>query len=169
MTEYVWTHLRDTAIRRFNDTPSSDQELRIIAVFQDRPELVAAQIELVANRHAAGQVNNPWPFLTTSLERATQIPEDVRATDKTSRSAKVRIAEQWIRNAGIHFDRETEIQDELFGYHGILNAWADDQPLRDRLTQLWRDERPRGEKVEAEAEARGTQKPTPRQHEPAKP
>lgn len=52
-----------------------------------------------------------------------------------------------MRNAGMHFDRASEIEDELFGDRGTLRDYRDDHTLRQRMTTLWHQVRPIAEKL----------------------
>lgn len=151
MTEYHWGPLRDHAIASFGDTPGSDLEQRIIDVFVQHPQIVAALIDAVAARVKAGKVRSGWAILATECERSTTTA-DTRATDTTDRDRAKRNAAQRINAELLHFDRESEVVDELFGERGHLRHWPE---LEDEYVALWQQNRPRGELVERQAEERG--------------
>lgn len=173
MTTYHWPNLRTHAIEHFNgQTPGPQLEQDIIDIFEQHPQTVAAAIDRIAARFHAGTITSPWGVLRADLQRATAAP-DVTATDSADRDKRVNRAEQWIRATGIHYDRPSEIEHELFGdarIHptidprtgeaivsatpGPLAPWAHDLTLRQRLLQLWETERPRGQQAETDHQAR---------------
>lgn len=153
MSEYVWSRERDRAIELYGDTPGASLEERIISVFERKPALVSSAIDHVADRFKRGLIHTPWVILMKHVEESDAL-RDVTVTDSSEREAKIARAEKWIRAAGVHYDRENEVIDELFGDHGMLRTWKSDEMLRARLAALWREQRPRGEQTETEAEAR---------------
>lgn len=50
---------------------------------------------------------------------------------------------------------EASLLDDLFGQHGALKAWHDDEQIRERMAALWQSLQPAAELVASEAEARG--------------
>jgi hypothetical protein len=154
MTTYTWTDLRTHAAERFaGQTPGPELEQRIIDVFQQQPQIVAAAIDYIAERFRAGIVRSPWPVLATHVEQATTT-HDIQATDSTQRNRAIANAEQWIRTAGLHLDRASELEDDLFGDLGRLRAWASDTTLRQRMLTLWDDLRATAVQVERDQEQR---------------
>ena len=173
MTTYHWPDLRAQAIEHFNgQTPGPQLEQDIIDIFEQHPQTVAAAITRIAGRYRTGTITSPWGVLRADLQRATTSP-DITATDSTDRDKSIAVAEQWIRTAGCHYDRPSEIEHELFGdarihptvdprtgeaivspTDGLLTPWAHDLNLRQRILQLWEHERPRGEQAEADHQAR---------------
>lgn len=154
--EYVWMDLRERVIEAAADAPHAAQEQRIIDVFVAHPALVAEAVEHVLAGYARGTVRAVWPVLVKHVEELASNEE--RATlpvrDTSDRKARVARARQWLKAVGVHFDREPEVEDELFGDRGMLRAYATDRSLVDELLALWRAERPRGKRVEAEHEER---------------
>jgi hypothetical protein len=61
---------------------------------------------------------------------------------------QTRLAETWIRNAGGYEPDEQSLLEGLFGEHGRLHPWADNQQLRNRMLELYRQERPRFQQAE---------------------
>jgi hypothetical protein len=154
MTSYVWSDVRERASRRFGgQLPHGEVEAAIVAVFEGQPQHVLDAIDHVAQLFEQGRVRSPWALVRSHLERAEEAGR-VAASGKVERAQRIVQAEEWIRHAGLHFDREDEVVDELFGERGRLKAWTDDAELRDRLLDLWRERRPSGERVEADAERR---------------
>lgn len=156
MTEYVWSDTRYDLIDRWADSPRPELEQRIITVFENHPQLVIDAAEHIADRYESGLVRSPWAVLAKHVEEAadtaTRSTRPVRG-DRDRERARQR-ASQWMRTAGMHFDREDEVRDELFGERGMLRQFAGDTDLVDDLLELWHEQRPRGEQVEREAEER---------------
>lgn len=176
MTEYVWSTMRDDVIAHCGDTPSAAIEQRILDVFEHHPRLVLHAIAHVVARWDQGVVRSVWPVLAKHVEEAAT--SDARASKTVSdKGDRVKAREQgaaWIKSSGLYFDRESDVDDELFGsveldddgeplldesgkqrrFGGLLRAFADDAELRDELLTLWATERPRGERAERESEER---------------
>lgn len=173
MTVYTWSQLRTQAIELFDgQTPGGQLEHDIVQHFQEHPQAVAAAIKRIGERFAVGTVTSPWGMLRADLNRRMAGGE-VTATDTTDRERAIVRAEQWVKAAGCHFDRASEVEHELFGdarlhpteyaptgemiissSDGLLSAWGDDLVLRQRMIDVWQSERPRGVRAEADLEAR---------------
>lgn len=147
MSSYVWSDVRSRAIAAFEEFPHGSTEDRIIAVFEREPTLVMRTIEVMAERKRAGTVKSAWAVLRTELDRLESV-QDVVATDEGQRTRAVARAEEWVRHAGVHYDREDEILEELFGDHGRLRSLASDERTRERMVALWRKVRPQGEQAD---------------------
>lgn len=155
MADFTWSQVRDTAIDRFaGQTPGAQLEEDVRLVFVEHPQRVVGEIDRVAAKFVAGKVSAPWAILRMNLRELDQRP-DVTVSDTSEREKRIGWVEQWLRVAGLHFDRESEILDEVFGFHGKLRDWADDEGLRVRVLEQWRLVRPRGVLVEVEMETRG--------------
>jgi hypothetical protein len=160
VTEYVWTELRDRAVRAFNgDTPHGETEERLLTVFQENPVLVDTTMQRVADLFTAGKVSRPWPYLAKACEDAVKPGADVTVTDVRERDRAVARAEQWLRAAGGYLPAvvegvSRELLDELFGDRGLLRNWASDQLLRQRMLDVWDEVRPWFENTEWNANAR---------------
>lgn len=153
---YLWSATRDQAIDKFaGQTPGAQVEQDIRQTFEHHPRRVIAEIDRVAGKLAAGAITSAWPILRLNVKELEGRP-DVTVTDRSERDRATRRAEQWIRASGIFFDRAAEVEDELFGPHGMLRDFASDELLCRRMLELWEQERPRGEACEQEAVERGT-------------
>ncbi len=171
MTEsrtYEWGKIRDAAITAWGRVPQGQLEADVIAVFKEHPALVEATIAKITPKFQDGRIKNPWAILRLELQKASNLDHNPTVTDEKPREKAVARAEQWVRTAGIHFDRESEIPEELFD-SGIgspqLAAWKTDAALRERILNLWREHRPAGEQVEREADERGIRDQTNRQEQ----
>jgi hypothetical protein len=148
VTRYEWREVRERAVRLFGgDVPHPQVEADVLEVFERSPALVVAAIEHVGRQVAAGTVRSGWAVLRAHLARSSTAGAVV-ADDEREREQQVAAAERWLRNAGVMLDRESEVDEALFGEHGRLRAWAGGEQLRERLLELWHAERPRGEQVE---------------------
>jgi len=153
---YVWATVRARFVERVGDTPSARQEQTILDAFQQHPTLVVEALDHVATRYEQGAVRAAWPVLAKHVERAVDVAarSGEEVSDSVQRDRAVDRARQWVRAAGLHFDREEEVEDELFGVRGSLRWWGSDAELREELLDEWRRLRPRGVEVEREAEER---------------
>ena len=152
--EWSWLETREKAIRLFGgELPKGETEQEVIDAFTDRPVLVDRLIREVAEAKKAGRARSGWAVLRSRLN-AIASGLDIVVTDRNERGLALRQAEQWVRNAGLYFDREDEFEDELFGDGGMLRAFRTDDELRTHLIDLWRSERPRGKQAEDDAEER---------------
>jgi hypothetical protein len=131
VTEYVWADVRQRAIRRFHgELPHADTEAAILDVFERHPQRVVETIDHVARQ---GKARSFWAVSLAELKRVDYTGR-VTVSERAQRIAQ---AEEWIRHAGLHFDREDEVVDELF-VRGRLSPYAEDESLRERLIDLWR-------------------------------
>lgn len=155
---YVWSDIRDRAFEQFaGESLGAETENAIIEVFERRPALVVSLIEEVSTAKANGKVRSGWAILRSRLAQE-ESKSSVVVTDKAERDKAVKRIEQWMRAAGIHFDSESELVEELFGEPlGRLKHFAKDDKLRERMIELWKAERPRGEQVEREELERARQ------------
>ena len=156
-TTYVWSELRDRAVQGFGgELPGAAPENAVIEVFERHPALVLATIEAVSEAKAQGRVRSGWAILRSRLE-ADETKAETFATDASDRRKRIARAEQWIHAAGKHFDRASEILEELFDGLGgdrsepLLKPWRSDEGLRERMVTLWREVRSEGELIEQQA------------------
>jgi hypothetical protein len=167
--ELTWANVYDQAVAGFGgQTPGRVLEAEIVEIFLERPADVRAAIAKVTARFASGHVHTPWPVVRRELEQGARRHEIV-ADDDSQRRLAERKAELYVRNAGLYLPTEDELLDELFGKVGLLRVWEDDGELHRRMIELWLEHRPRGERAEAEAEARGLQHAVARPRPPAAP
>lgn len=151
---YEWITYRERAVELFGQGPDGLLEQRVIAVFREHPTLVIEAIEHVGRRFSQGKIHTPWVILAKHVEQAVKPLEEVSATDERDREKRIRRAEGWMRAAGMHCDRWSEVEDELFGERGLLRMWRSDETLRQRMARLWKAVRPAGELLEQQAEER---------------
>lgn len=148
VTEYVWSDTYTRAVHLFDgQTPGRDLEASLVEQFERQPEAVIAAVEKLGERFAAGRVRSPWPLVLRELDQVDRA--SIRADGKAERALRVRQAEAWIRNAGLHAPTEAECVDELFeSRQALLTPWAADDVLRQRMCSLWRELRPIGEQID---------------------
>jgi hypothetical protein len=130
------------------DTPSATLEQDLLDAFTQHPQAVTNAITKIGKAYAAGRIHSPWGALRTEIPK--QVNAHTRVGDGNERSRAIANSEQWMRTAGIMFDRFSEVEDELYGDRGRLRPWANDRALKQRLEQLWNEQRPIGETIEAD-------------------
>jgi hypothetical protein len=148
MPEYVWSHVRDRGEELFGDTPGPKLEATLLEIFEQRPEAVIAAIEKLGKRYAAGKVRSPWPLVLREVEQTGTA--EVTTTGKLERNDAIRLAETWIRNAGLYAPWQ-EAKADLFDERGRLHPWHHDQDLRATIHQIWLDQQPRADQAQQEA------------------
>ncbi|MGI8479740.1 MAG: hypothetical protein ACR2M2_07785 [Gaiellaceae bacterium] len=114
-----------------------------MTVFEASPAVVIAAIEDLADRFARGEIRSGWGVLRARLT-AEPVRLDLVVVDPSERERAITRAETWIRVAGVHFDRESELLAHLFEDAGdrsgpVLGPWADDEELREQMLELWRE------------------------------
>lgn len=145
--ELTWRTLYNQAVHDFNgDTPGEDLEQRLLDHFATAPTAVKQAIDKLTRRYQDGKIRSPWPLILRELERDQT--RDITATDNAEKALQTRLAETYIRNAGLYLPTETELIDDLFGPHGRLRAWTHDTQLQARMTTLWQDQQPRAQQAE---------------------
>jgi hypothetical protein len=156
-TQYVWTVVRDEYVVKWADTPHGETEQRIIDVFLKHPQLVVDAAKQIDSRYTRGVVRSPWAVLVKQVEEAStrSAQASVPVRGEHDRQKVITRGSQWMRAAGMQFDSESELRDELFGERGMLRAWAEDAELVDELVALWHVVRATGEQLELEAIERG--------------
>lgn len=116
------------------DTPSATLEQDLLDAFSEHPQAVTNAITKIGKAYAAGKIHSPWGALKAEIPK--QVERDTRVGDGRERQAAIANAEQWIRNAGLHYDRWPEVHDELFGDRGNLHPWRNTD-LERRLLETW--------------------------------
>jgi hypothetical protein len=129
------------------DTPSATLEQDLLEAFQQHPQAVTNAITKIGKAYEAGKIHSPWGALKAEIPK--QIQRDTRVGDGRERQQAIANAEQWLRNAGLMYDRWAEAADELFA-RGALAPWARDKQLNARLEALWNELRLLGEQTEAQ-------------------
>lgn len=148
-----WEDLALQTAERFGGTlPHPDTSAAIATVYARAPQAVTRAIDRVADDYDQGNVRSPWGVLKSRIQQITV--DQHAAARATGRDKAIERAEQWIRTAGLHYDRWTEVHDDLFGERGRLRDHATPE-LEHRMENLWNELRPLGVKAEDEAEARG--------------
>ena len=155
MSEYHWATIRADAIEAFDgETPGAEAESTIIEIFTNHPALVVAEIPRVAADKRDGRIRSGWAILKKRLTEAANPQANVVARDTRDRDKAIANADQWMRAAGMHYDRWDEVHDELFGDRGMLQPWKANERVVDRMRKAWNTVRPTGEAIELEAETR---------------
>jgi hypothetical protein len=149
--ELTWQTVYDDAVSAFGDTPGAALERSIVEAFERQPLAVQAAIGKLAARFAAGKVRSPWPLVLREIESVDRA--SVVADSRIEFAQCIRLAESWIRNAGLYCP-PAEVGRELFGDRGRLHAWRDDADVRRRIAELWIAEQPRAELSIAESRER---------------
>lgn len=147
MTFRDWASLRGHAIHAFNgETPHPMTEQVIIDAYELHPDAVHKAIDQVAADHANGAIRSGWGILKHRAEAILHPPSN--PTAKTGRHAEKQAAraEQWIRNAGKHYDRWDEAADDLANRN---------LPATEDLHDLWNLLRPDAALIELQAVQRG--------------
>ena len=70
------------------------------------------------------------------------------------RMKMIHLAERWIAGAGLFLPDEASVLHELFEAPAAMLRHYDEEPLREKMVQLYRQERPAGERAEREFEER---------------
>jgi hypothetical protein len=116
-------------------------------VAQHDPDYVQAWLDQLE----AAKAKTPVAWFLSGI-RSGRLPGEPN-TD-AEKAKQVRLAETYVRNAGLYESSADYLLDGLFGERGRLRPWADDQVLRQRIADLWEHEQERVRRSEAELEAR---------------
>lgn len=148
-----WQTLRNQFMRDIGgDPPGANLEDELIAAYTEHPDAIERSVEKITLGFKAGKIRSPWGALKAEAAKAVDTARNpTHDRGKTKHNAIAR-AEQWMRTAGLHYDREPEILDELYGDRGRLRDHPETQT---RMLALWNELRPLGIQVDDEAEARG--------------
>lgn len=111
----TWDDVYDEALRAFEgQLPRAHDEAAVLEVWQQRPLLVERAVRDIAEAVAAGRVRWAWSALAGRLAKGERERDEV-AEAGNERADAVAAAEYWLRVAGYHVDRESELVAELFG------------------------------------------------------
>lgn len=173
-----WAHLRARAIDAFDgELPNNHTEQLIIEAYEAHPEAVRKALSQVATDFTKGTIRSGWGVTKNRAERILSPPSNPSAATGIDKERAIQRAEQWMKTTGAHYDRQTEVLEELFGAQGRLHAYAQiktietgrneqghaiyalseptgDLALIERMTHLWDQARPAGIKIEEDAHAR---------------
>lgn len=145
----TWAIERQKATQLFGGTtPYATDDHDIAAVFAQHPAQVLAEIARIADAYTQGKVHTPWRALHSRLERIRADAQPV----SLSNDSRVRLAETWIRNAGLYCPTEADAADALFSPSGLLAG--QDATHGDRMRALWRTEQPRAQQSAIDLEKR---------------
>lgn len=151
----TWADLYDQAVAAFaGQTPTRDLENALMQAYEQRPDAVTAILEKAADRYGAGKAHSPWGLVKSELEHDARRANLRPVEHDADRETQTRLAETYIRNAGLYLPTELELTDDLMGDHGRLRAWAKDGTLTGRMTALWQAQQPRREQAERDATSR---------------
>jgi hypothetical protein len=139
---FVWTDVRDNAIREFGDAPSAELESKLIERFQREPLLVCRAIDTVILGVRDKTVRTPWAIVDFQTKAA--ISKLAEKTSADHRTKAVERAERWARNMGWQYPY-TAYEDELFGRRGKLRRYRSEFGLRERMRELWQELQPADE------------------------
>lgn len=148
-----WAELRDHLIDAFDGTaPTAPAEAEIINVYERHAVAVEkAALEIAAQFATGGDIRSPWGLLHYKAGQIATAPRNPAKPASVDREKRIARAEQWLKNAGIHFNSQAEVRDELFHSRGLLADYHGDTALVDRMLNLWTELRPLGELIEHQA------------------
>lgn len=149
-----WQTLRNQFMRDIGgDPPGAALEDELISTYTDHPDIVERSAEKITLAFKAGKIRSPWGALKAEVAKAADAARNPTHDKSATRAKAIERAEQRIRNELLHYDRWTEVKDELFGERGTLRDHQS-ATLRERMEALWNDLRPAGQQVELEQEQR---------------
>jgi hypothetical protein len=155
VTTYRWSEVREMAVKAFGgEAPLAQTEQDVFEEFEQNPSRVIGAIPHIGRQVSAGTIRSGWAVLRARMVEPEHEPLEAEVSDTVARQRRISHAEQWLRAAGLHFDRWEEVQDDLFGERGQLRPWAGDPILIDRFLTLWLEQRKVGERVEQAAQQR---------------
>ena len=138
-----WPTTRMRIIQAFNgERPGATLEATLIELHDTNPKAITDSIDSVAASLKAGKINSGWAVL-----KKAAIAKAEHKTPALNRDRRIRNADQWLRNAGLMYDRWDEVHDELFGDHGRLKDVRTPN-LEQRYHDAWNELRPTGVTVE---------------------
>ena len=136
-----WQELYDDTLPLFGgQTPGQRLEAELVEIYEHRPATVKAAIDKIAQAFNAGKIRSPWAVVRTELERDAERATHT-ADDGADRIQRVRLAERRVANIGHALPDEHELLEEIFGRRALLEPWAGDELLRQRMLALWRQAR----------------------------
>jgi hypothetical protein len=133
-----WQELYDDAVKSFGgQTPARQLEAELVEIFEAEPATVQAAITKITGAYQQGRVRAPWAVVKVELER-NAARRAVTVEVAPDRARLERLAEIRIRNIGHELPTASELREELFGPRALLEPWAGDEALVERMTALWR-------------------------------
>ena len=146
-----WGELRNHLIEQYGDTPRPETEAVIIAAYELHPTALEHAAQSVAIDVTTGTIRSGWAVLRSRANSIASPPSNPSRPTSVDREKRIARAEQWIRNAGTHYDQVTEVEDELFNERGLLRDHPD---LKERMLHTWAEERHTGMQLEHDQIAR---------------
>ena len=148
-----WQTLRNQFMRDIGgDPPGAQLEDQLIQAYADHPDAIERSVEKITLGFKAGKIRSPWGALKAEAAKAVDAARNPTHTAASKRSSAVQRAEQWMRTAGLHHDRQSELLDELYGERGRLR---DHPETQERMLALWHELRPIGQQLDQDAIDRG--------------
>lgn len=158
MTATVWGDALAEIVEMFQgrDPFNAEEEQAVLRAWQESPAAIMALAEKAGHAYAAGTIRYPWAWLAkAAAEAGKKRPSPSSSANPVLEldQAEVR-AGQWMRVTGLHYDRWSEVEDELFGERGVLRPWHSDEKLIEQWRVEWEQARPLGEEVDREEQLR---------------
>lgn len=147
---FDWQATYARAIHHFGDTPGAQLEADLHEQFKLHPQAVTNAITKIIDAYKAGRIRSPWGALKSEV--AKQIDREAIVDSKLEDRSTVQRAEQWIRNTGLHYDRFSEVEDELMRREKFAPIATPE--VMERMLAIWVEVRPAGVQVELEHEER---------------
>jgi hypothetical protein len=146
MSREDWPDVRAHIVSEFaGEQPGNELEQTLIDLYATNPSAVLNAVPSIAQSLAAGKINSGWAVLRTAAAKKAVEPQGTTI----GRAKLIRNADQWLKTAGLMYDRWSEVEDELFGDRGRLRTIANDK-LKDRYQAAWNEVRPQGETTETD-------------------
>lgn len=132
---------------------SVEEESAVMQAWARNPAAVMTLARKAAAAYANGTIARPWAWLAkaASAEADKRVNRSVTADPTGEIDTAERKAVVWMRNIGVHYDRWSEVEDDLFGERGLLRHWRDDPLLLEGWRDRWVSLRPEGAAAEVEA------------------
>lgn len=145
----TWHDLREQGRLAFGgQTPGRNLEADLVERFEQHPGDMQAAVVKLGAKFAAGKVHTPWPLVLKELEQGGTV--HVLADTSADVDRQARLAEAWVRNAGLYEPTEESLLAALFDPGGRLHPWTADEALRARMVACWEREAPRGLRADRE-------------------
>jgi hypothetical protein len=151
MTHPDWASLRTHLITAYGEPPHPITEGEIIAAYELHPQALEKAANQIAVDHKNGTIRSGWAVLRSRTSQLTTPQANPTRSSSVDREKALARAQQWTRNAGLHYDRWEEVSAELYGERGLLHTHPE---TISSINELWLEQRPKGEAIEADAHAR---------------
>jgi hypothetical protein len=148
MTHPDWASLRTHLITAYGEPPHPITEGEIIAAYEQHPAALEREAQNLSIALAGGNIRSGWAVLRARAARLTTPQANPSRNSSIDREKALARAQQWTRNAGLHYDRWPEIEDELYNERGLLHHYPETIAA---IHDFWDKIRPQGEAIEADA------------------